>query len=160
MNGKILFYIFGLSLHVEQPTVDYLVLPSSELTMFRYTWQIVKLNFLENYISNKEILLPIFLLFFHKESPCTCLACTLYSTASCNYMQCDVPRWSSSFLFFFHSRRSYVSRYLIFNLENVTLLKPIFGLFYHQPKASNANAANSFEISRFLPFPCHRNTRF
>lgn len=27
-------------------------------------------------------------------------------------------------------------------------------LFYHQPKASKAHTANSFQISQFLPSPC------
>lgn len=31
----------------------------------------------------------------------------------------------------------------------------LLGLFQHQPKASNARAANSFEISQLLSSPCH-----
>ena len=35
-SGKIIFHVFHLSLHVEQPSVDHLVLSSPELTTFEY----------------------------------------------------------------------------------------------------------------------------
>ena len=38
LNEQILFYIFNLLLHIEWFPVDYLVLPSSKLAMFKYTW--------------------------------------------------------------------------------------------------------------------------
>lgn len=70
--------------------------------MFRYTWQIVKLNFLENYISNKEILLPIFLLFFIRNRLVRALLVRFirpHPVITCNAtFQGDPPLSSSSFI--------------------------------------------------------------
>lgn len=47
-SEKILLYIFHLSLHVKQPPIDYLALPTLKLHTFKYIWQIWKLDFLVN----------------------------------------------------------------------------------------------------------------
>lgn len=43
----------------------------------------------------------------------------------------------------------YIKRHINFSKTNSQAL--VWRLFYHQPKASNPHAVNSFEISQFLP---------